>query len=252
MKKVFIVVSSIEADNKFPFNFGDKRTNFTAEERFRQTIFTLHSIRSFYPHDDIIVLDTSKNLNTEYIEKMSYFNVKHISFKDVDPVSHEIVTTHPSINFCECYMLSCFLRAHQSVLKKYDYIIKATARYVYSQFEDLFNEKNLNCIFFKKPFGFEWNDNWGYKMIDRRSIQNNNLLYQYSTVLYAFGSTQLNTMVDIFDAHNHVVQMTLPLNINYDIESLSYYLTRPFEDSIIETNWKIMGFEGVHGTLMYY
>jgi hypothetical protein len=149
-------------------------------------------------------------------------------------------------------MLSSFFKNQRAFLNEFDFIVKTTARYVYSQFSDVFVPENKNKFFFKKPIPFEWNDGWRYEMIDRRWIQQNNLLYQYSTVLYAFGSSNLNRMIDIFDAHNHVVEMTLPLNINYDIESLSYFLTRPFESDIIETNWKIMGFEGVHGTLMYY
>lgn len=252
MNKLFIVVSSIEANNDYPFNFGVKRSQFSNEERFRQTIFTLQSLRCWYPKDTIIVLDTSYNVTKHQIEQIEYFNASYIPFKDIDAENHKIVTTHPSINLCECTLLSSFLKTQKAFLNKFDYIVKCTARYTYSQFYDVFNENNVNKFFFKKPIAFEWNDGWRYEMIDRRSIQKNNVLYQYSTVLYAFGTSNLNKMIDIYDAHNHTVEMTLPLNINYDIESLLFYLTRPFENEIIETDWKIMGFEGVHGTLMYY
>lgn len=252
MKKLFIVVSSIEANNDHPFNFGNTRSTFSNDERFRQTIFTLQSIRSWYPNDTIVVLDTSNSISQKQIDQIGYFNAHYMAFKDVDPEGHKIVTTHPSINLCECYMLSSFFKQQREFVKQFDYVVKTTARYVYSQFEDLFTPENVNKFFFKKRIPFEWNDGWRYEMIDRRLIQNNNFLYQYSTVLYAFGTSNLNRMIDIFDAHNHVVEMTLPLHINYDIESLSFFLTRPFETDIIETDWRIMGFEGVHGTLMYY
>lgn len=252
MKKLFLVVSSIETSNDRPFNFGNTRSQFSNEERFRQTMFTLQSIRSWYPNDHIIVLDTSIEKNEEYKKKCEYFNASYIAFKDVDPEANKIVRTHESINYCECLLLSTFFKKSKQLLKEYDYIIKTTARYVYSNFYDVFTPENTNKFFFKKPIPFEWNDGWRYDMIDRRYIQNNNVLYQYSTVLYAFGSSNVERIIDIFDAHNHVVTMTLPMDINYDIESLSYFLTRPYSNDIVETDWKIMGFEGVHGTLMYY
>jgi hypothetical protein len=252
MKKLFIVVSSIETNNHYPFNFGETRSSFNNEERFRQTLFTLQSLRCWYPNDGIIVLDTSHQISQEYIDQIGYFGATYVPFKEIDAEEHKIVTTHPSINLCECTLLSSFFKKQKSFLNQFDYIIKCTARYTYSQFDDLFNRENVNKFFFKKPIPFEWSDGWRYEMIDRRNIQGNNLLYQYSTVLYAFGISNLNRMIDIYDAHNHIVEMTLPFNINYDIESLSFFLTRPFEKDIVETNWKIMGFEGVHGKLMYY
>lgn len=252
MKKLFLVVSAIEVDNKYAFSFGNTRSVFSDEERFRQTMYTIQSIRNSYPEDKIVVLDTSTQNCEKYKASVGYFGAEYIAFKELDPEGHAIVTTHQSISYCECYMMNSFFQKRKKFINEFDFIIKATGRYTYSNFKDLFIEENKHKFFFKHKLAFEWNHKWNYGYIDLRKKQDNNKLYQYSTVLYAFGISNLNRMMDLFEAHNHVVQMTIPMGINYDIESLMYYFTRQYEHDIIETDWKVMGFEGVHGTLMYY
>jgi hypothetical protein len=39
---------------------------------------------------------------------------------------------------------------------------------------------------------------------------------------------------------------------HYDIETLSYYFTRPHEKQIIETDWKVCGWDGTSARFMYY
>jgi hypothetical protein len=39
---------------------------------------------------------------------------------------------------------------------------------------------------------------------------------------------------------------------HYDIETLSYYLTRPYEKQVIETDWIVSGWDGVSGKYMHY
>ena len=87
-------------------------------------------------------------------------------------------------------------------------------------------------------------------MIDRRNIQKDNMLRQYCTVLYAFAKQHLNSMIDINEATMNFIdsqEMT-----HYDIETLAYYLTRPYDDRMIETDWVVSGWDGVSGRYMYY
>jgi hypothetical protein len=114
----------------------------------------------------------------------------------------------------------------------------------------LFNEYNKDKIFFKRPMKFEWNNSWPYDMVDRRSLQGDNLLYQYSSVLYGFGADMLDRIVDIY----HVIETFTghPNKIVYDVETLLYYFTRVYQDKIIETDWTIYGWDGTSGTFLRY
>ena len=123
-------------------------------------------------------------------------------------------------------------------------------RYFYWDFnDDLFTPENTDKIFFKKPLNFEWNNSWNYQFVDRRTSENNRL-YQYCTVLYGFGSMHLDKFIDINEATIHLLKQ--PQMSHYDIETLSYFLTRPYRDLIIETDWKVCGWDGTSGRFMYY
>jgi hypothetical protein len=46
--------------------------------------------------------------------------------------------------------------------------------------------------------------------------------------------------------------LALPNMAHYDVETLLYYLTRPFEQNIIETDWKVYGWLGPNGYFTRY
>ena len=138
----------------------------------------------------------------------------------------------------------------KKTIKEYDYVIKTCGRYFYFNFENYFTEENTNKIFFKKPLQFTWDDNWNYHYVDLRHYQNNNKLYQYCTVLFAFGSAYLEKFIDINETVIHLIDQ--PSMKHYDIETLMYYLTRPYQNNIIETDWKVSGWDGTSGRFMYY
>jgi len=56
--------------------------------------------------------------------------------------------------------------------------------------------------------------------------------------------------IDINEATIHLLNQTAMSH--YDIETLSYYFTRAFEDKIIEVDWKVSGWDGTSGRFMYY
>jgi hypothetical protein len=148
-------------------------------------------------------------------------------------------------------LLNTFYKKFRKEIKQYDYVIKTCGRYFYFHLNDaLFNVENLNKLFFKRPLNFNWDDSWNYSFIDRRTEQNNNRIHQYCTVLYAFGGTQLDKMIDINEATIHLLNQA-PMK-HYDIETLSYYFTRPYEKDVIETDWIVCGWDGTSGRFMYY
>lgn len=250
MNKIFVVGSSIQTRD-IPLTYSKVRTVFSSDERFRQTIFTINSIRNAFPDSRIVIVDSSEDYR-DYQSFIQYFkNVEFIPLKELDEKSFEIVNTHPNKSLCESLLLNSYYKKFKSDLKKYDYIIKGCGRYFYFDFNDsLFTEQNVNKFFFKKPLNFEWNDSWNYHFIDRRGPQNNNRLHQYCTVLYAFGASNLERMIDINTATIHLLDQA-PMR-HYDIETLSYYLTRPYEKDVIETDWRVCGWDGTSARFMYY
>ena len=250
MNKLFVVGSSIQTKNA-PLTYSKVRTVFSNEERFRQTIFTVNSIRAAFPTSKIVLVDSSEEYK-EYQDTFRFFkNTEFIPLKELDQTAFETVNTHPNKSLCESLLLNTFYRKFKKEIKEYDYVIKACGRYFYFDFDSsLFNVENLHKIFFKRPLNFEWDDSWNYSFIDRRAEQNNNRIHQYCTVLYAFGSSQLEKMIDINEAATHLLNKT-PMR-HYDIETLSYYLTRPYEKDIIETDWRVCGWDGTSARFMYY
>jgi hypothetical protein len=248
--KIFVVGSSIQTRNA-PLTYSPVRTVFSSDERFRHTIFTVNSIHNAFPGAKIVLVDSSEDYK-EYETLMKYFlNVQFIPLKELSYEAFETVNTHPNKSLCESLLLNTYFRQYKKELKEYDYIIKGCGRYFHFNFNDsLFTEENKDKMFFKKPLNYEWNDSWGYSFIDRREQQKNNRLHQYCTVLYAFGSTHLEKFIDINEAVVHLLKQR-PMS-HYDIETLLYYFTRQYQDSIIETDWRVCGWDGTSAKFMYY
>jgi hypothetical protein len=250
MNNLVIIGSSIQPKDGI-FTYSNTRSSFSAEERFRQTFFTINSIKNCLPDSRIIIVDTSDNY-MGYLPNLAFMkDVDYVPIKDISYSAFELVNTHQNKSYCESLLLNTFYKSFKKEIQNYDYIIKATGRYFYFDFNDsLFDESNLNKFFFKKSMKFKWNPAWNYSMIDRRAIQQDDMLRQYCTVLYAFGKSNLDAMIDINEATIKFLESKEM--VHYDIETLSYYLTRPYEDRMIETDWKVAGWDGVSGQFMYY
>lgn len=253
MKNAFIITSSIEVDNNFPLTYSTTRSFFSSEERLRQTIMTIASLDLASKRDTtFFLLDTSNNYQ-EYERLLRYQpNLRFISIKENFPEIFEIVTTHPHKSVCESMLMSSFLRKFKPLLRGYDYIFKMTGRYFVDGLFDtsIFNEKNKDKIFFKRPLEFTWKDEWQYHMVDYRKEQETNTLRQYCTVLYGWGQSYYDQFLDIFTALPYIV--TQPNMGHLDVETLIYYFTRPFQDDVIETNWLIYGWDGASGKFWRY
>jgi len=247
--KLFIIPSTIQPRDG-AFTYAKTRSVFSAEERFRQTVFTINSIQSAYPDADMVLLDSSDNYQTFKPDLLHIPNLKFVSLKEIDSNIANTVNSHVNKSLCECLMMNTYFKHFKKTIKEYDYVIKTCGRYFYFNFENYFTEENTNKIFFKKPLQFTWDDNWNYHYVDLRHYQNNNKLYQYCTVLFAFGSAYLEKFIDINETVIHLIDQ--PSMKHYDIETLMYYLTRPYQNNIIETDWKVSGWDGTSGRFMYY
>ena len=247
--KLFIIPSTIQP-REGRFTYSNTRSVFSTEERLRQTIFTINSIQNAYPDADIVLLDSSDDFDRFKLDLRHIQNVQLVSVREISPENAEIINTHPNKSLCECLMMNTYYKHFKKEIKQYDYVIKTCGRYFYFNFTNYFTEENKDKIFFKKPLQFIWDDSWNYHYVDLRKYQNNNKLQQYCTVLFAFGSMHLEKFIDINEATIHLLQQETMKH--YDIETLSYYLTRPYEKNILEVDWKVSGWDGTSGRFMYY
>jgi hypothetical protein len=249
MKKAFVITSLIDVDNQSPLTYVPFRSCFSTEERLRQTIFTVTSLDHVSDSETtIFLLDCSENWQN-YRDMFQYQkNLIYVSAKDCLPEIYQEVRTHPNKSRGECLLLSSFLTKFEHLLKNYDYIFKISGRYFLDSScnFDLLTQENLDKIFFKKEQGWDWQDRWQYSMIDLRSVQGDNNLYCYHTIVFGWGKDQYLTMLSLLDTvANFLSDQT---HFHYDIETLSYFYTRPYKQNIVNFDWTIYGFDGAHGT----
>jgi hypothetical protein len=250
MNKLVVITSSINP-RKGHFTYSPTRTHFNAEERFRQTIFTVNSLKNSLPGCNIAIVDTSEEYS-EYQNIFSYFeNVQFIPIKEISGEVFETVNTHPNKSHCECLLLNTFYRKYKNFVKEHDFVFKTSGRYFNFNLNDkLLTEENKDKFFFKHPQQYKWDEGWGYQAVDTRQYEGHDFLRQYCTVLYGFGISNLERFIDMNEA---VVHLTNQPSMNYfDIETFYYYFTRAYIENVMHTDWVVSGWDGVSGRFMYY
>jgi len=253
MKKAFIITSAIEVDNAYPLTYSHVRSHFNSADRFRQTIFTIANLDAVAGDDSTFFIVDASEEPTNYSGVLTYQkNLVFVSIKDEFPDIYRLVKEHPNKSFCESLILSTFMHRYKDRLAEYDYFFKMSGRYFTdSSFNtNLFTVDNTDKLFFKEPLKFAWIENWPFSMVDRRQIQGDNNLYQYCSVLYGWGKDRYDSMLDIFRVIGEITSH--PNGIQYDIETLLYFFTRNFEQSIIGVNWTVYGWDGTGGTFLRY
>jgi hypothetical protein len=253
MKTAYIITSAIGINNDHPLTYSPTRTKFDTEERIRQTIYTVNSLDQNTDIDNtkMFLLDCGNN-PSEYSWTFGHQpNLQFVGVQDEFPEIHKSVTTHKNKSYCESLMLSNFLKKYQQELSEYDYIFKVSGRYfVTKNFDTKILAENPDKIFYKRPIAYEWQDYWGYSMVDLRREQGNNFLYQYCSVLFGWSKKYQKEFYDMFTAMAAIIDP--PSMHHYDIETLGYYLTRPYAQDIIETDWIISGWDSASGRFVRY
>lgn len=253
MKKAFIITSSIEVDNSYPWTYSSVRSHFSNEERFRQTVCTLTNLDCLRDKDtSIFLLDNSDN-TINYMSNLSFYNnFLYFSVKDKMPNIYETTRNHPNKSYCEQLILSNFLDTYKQELSDFDFLFKLSGRYLIDKSFDInyFNHQTPGGYYFKKPLKFEWNNNWHYNLVDNRAKQNDNFLYQYCSVLYGWSKDQYDNYLNIAKVVTEFC--CKPHLIHYDIETLLYFFTRQYESQIQEMPWIILGWDGTSGRFLRY
>ncbi len=253
MKKAVIVTSAIDINNNHPLTYSHVRTHFDSSERFRQTVCTIASLDSRIDDDTTIFLLDASDKWEDYAGVLGYQkNLIYVPIKRDMPEIFDIIRSHKNKSFCETLQLATFFSRYTKELDQFDYFFKMSGRYFTDRsFNlDLCNEDNLGKLFFKRPMSFDWNENWPFTMVDRRAIQGDNKLYQYCTVLYGFGRDYKARMTDIYKG---IAEFTgNPSTIYYDVETLIYFFTRPYEQDVIQVPWTVYGWDGAAGNFLRY
>lgn len=244
MKTCFIVTSSIQVTEK-RLTYSEKRSIFSNEERFRQTMYTMSSIKSNFPDAKIYMVESSENYK-EYEKFFKFFfNVDFFALEHHDPTINYIVRNHPHKSYCESLLIRTFMKQKMNELIQYDIIYKLSGRYAIE-----INNKPVDPtkIYFKKPLQFKWSDE--FSIVDRRSIENHDGRRELCTVLYAYGSKHLRKMLKI---HETIMKtLSNPKLQSYDLEILKYFYSREFDQDIVETNWVVAGYWGPSGMFVRY
>lgn len=253
MKKAFIITSLIDVDTSSPLTYSSTRSYFTSEERLRQTLFTVTSLDFLSDQDTTIFLvDASENWEQYRPQFAHQRNLVYISVKDqLSEIYHE-ARTHPNKSRGECLILSSLMEKFSQVLLEFDYIFKISGRYFLDSSCNfkMLTEGNRDKLFFKHAWEWEYQDHWGYQMVDLRGVQRNNKLYQYPTTIYGWGKAQYSLMLTLLKTVADFLSKRG--NLHYDVETLSYYYTRPYSEKIVELDWTICGFDGVRGDVRRY
>ena len=248
MKTCFIVTSSIQSTDK-PLTYSATRSVFSNEERFRQTMYTISSIKNNYPDAKIYIVDSSK----DYIKYSNffqyYFGVEFYSLEENNKEINYIVNNHKHKSYCESLLIRTFTKQKMKELIKYDLIFKVSGRYVIE-----INNKpsDPSKIYFKRPMVNNWKDYYDevLPMVDRRNIENDNCIRQYPTIIYAYGPNNIKRMLEI---HENILKITSSPNMEcYDTELLHYFYSREFQNDIVETDWIVSGFYGSNGMFVRY
>jgi hypothetical protein len=253
MKKAFIITSAIEIDQTAPLTYSPSRSCFPIVDRLRHTMMTVANL-DLVSDDETTLFLVDMSDNWKQFESMFSYqkNLIFVSVKEKFPEIYNEVRTHPNKSHSESLLLYTFLQKYKEQLKNYDYFVKISGRYfIDSHFtKNEFNEDNLNKIFFKRPLKHDFKEEWNYTMVDRRSIQGDNFIFQYPTTLFGWGKEKYASLVDIFRGIAEILDHEGMYH--YDIETLIYYFTRQYDADIVEVNWKIYGWDSAHGTFLRY
>lgn len=250
MKLAFFITSAINVDDHIDTNFpyAKKRSAFNAAERFRQTRFTINSIRLAVPDARIFVVDVSKN-GAEYQKELSTTpNLTFLSLEELNPNVAAICRTSLSKGYCESLITQTFMEMCYNEVKNYDYLNKISGRYFYYHFnKEMFNEENKNHYLFQPIKKWDWQNHWGYP----DDLKRNNQICWAFTGAYGIGKYCIE------DFYNSVSRLTgyYTENPQYanimDYECVMYY--RILENkSLFETPWRVGGWIGVNGEYFEY
>jgi hypothetical protein len=241
MKKLVVITSVIKPTSD-PIMFYETRSRFGWEERLRQTVASVVSIKNLLGSDtDIVIVDAS--LDENFSDEFNWFqNVKYYALSDLNREGTILALTNANKSIGELTILNSYYECFYKEIQQYDIVFKLSGRYFPFNVDlNALGQDYRDKIFFKYPQRFEWQPEWDtrFALIDQRKIENNNVFSQYCTMFYAFGINNLQLMIELNTKMKAAMQT--PEMYDLDVEMLSYFYTRPYKDVVVETDWKVCG-----------
>lgn len=190
MSKIcFFISSAIELYNDHPLYYSKEvpRTAFTVEERLRQTVFTITSIKTLCPGAKIFLFDISKNYQpfVAALAKIKNVDLEFIACEEIASAAAELCRTHPSKGLCEATSTALFLQHRAEQVKEFDYLIKVSGRYFFTNLDTtMLTAHNTDMLFVKGIKTYSYDQNWGWPS----EIVVSEQLLHCPTHMYAIGS----------------------------------------------------------------
>lgn len=253
MKIAFLITSTIEVEdnnNYFIYQPHLKRSFWTTQQRFDQTVNTINQIKKVVPNADVFLIDSSKNYLTyrDFFEK-SFTDLRFVSVENIDFNSAKICQTSKVKGLCESLLLKSFVNNYKQ-LEDYDFVIKITGRYLLSDNfnTEILNENTLNKFIFTKFIS--WVDIENHRNKGYENYMVNNKFPYILTCLYGLGKYQLdkykNTLDKVISEYQkgHIDDVAL--------ETVFYHYLNINTDDYILSDWDLTCFCGVTGQTIYY
>lgn len=243
MKIAFYISSIINVDSTNGFGHIASRSAFSSEERFRQTQFTIGNIRSLFPEAHLFLFEIGKNVE-KIRNDLSYVrNLTVVSAEELDPAVTEMCRTNKSKGTCETAATLLFLKHYMSTLKEYDYVIKISGRYFFTQIDNNFlNQENTDKYLCKQIFSWDWKPEWCYPEI----LKKNGRLFWAPSQTYAVGRGAMDdyyqSLTNMYEYYTDNPEVAKIL----DFECLLYHYVLQ-DKPYIEVPWITGGWGGQEG-----
>jgi hypothetical protein len=133
-KICFIVGSAIVVNNDYPidiWNENPRRSDFSSDERYRQTIYTLVNLRNISNKAKTFIVDTTLNYHDFYLFESEFENVTYWPVARYNKEIADFVNKNSSKSLCEAMIIREFVKQNKEELAQYDFIVKVSGRYVF-------------------------------------------------------------------------------------------------------------------------
>jgi len=145
-KVLFIIGSTIVTDNTKPLSYSNVRSIFSAEERFKQTLYSIESIKTRLPNAYVMIADNSETFPDTYMDMLKT-KANHV-YRCYSPETTSSIYKAKG-------EAGCLLSALEEVKRlklSYDYMFKLSGRYYLTDRFDLNNYLNgQDKVGFFKP-----------------------------------------------------------------------------------------------------
>lgn len=128
MKNVVLITSTINPPN-VPLWHTNVRSVYTPEERYIQTLNTIHSVKNFIPQCDIVLLENS-DLAVEQEAVLKNNVTIYKNYRD----DNDIDTLHVNKGITEIMVLNKYITTNFETLKNYTRIFKLSGRYIITSY----------------------------------------------------------------------------------------------------------------------